>query len=307
MATSTSSTPTPTPAVVSPTINRPIANPDAPLSERYAAVQARIAAAARRAGNQPADIMLVAVTKYAEPDQIRELITLGHADFAENKVQQLIQRAAIIDEWIARHKAMPGVNWPRGISTGSPPVREPDALGPQPPAGHVRWHMIGHLQRNKARKVVELCRLVHSVDSLRLAEEIQLIAARREKPVEVLLQVNTSGEPSKFGCAIGAAIHLAEQIETMVQVRVRGLMTMAPHSPKPEAARATFARCRELFLEIRDSGLVNPQFNILSMGMSGDFEVAIDEGSNLVRVGSALFGEPKPEMLDDDDTDGATD
>src|SRR5262249_42881544 len=96
-----------------------------------------------------------------------------------------------------------------------------------------------------------------------------------------------------------------ERIETMIQVRVRGLMTMAPYSEKPEDARATFGRCRELFYEIRDSGAVNPQFNILSMGMSGDFEVAIEEGANLVRVGTALFGEPKPGTVDEDDKDGS--
>jgi pyridoxal phosphate enzyme (YggS family) len=143
------------------------------------------------------------------------------------------------------------------------------------------------------------------VDSLRLAEELQLIAAKREKPVEVLLQVNCSGEASKHGCAIGATIHLAEQIETMIQVKLRGLMTMAPYSTNPEASRRTFARCRELYAEVRESGAVGPDFNILSMGMSGDFEVGIEEGANLVRVGSALFGEPKPGMVEDDDRETA--
>lgn len=263
------------------------------LRERYAAVKQRIAAAAKRAGTDPNRIVLIAVTKFAEPDQIRELIKLGHADFAENKVQQLIQRATIIDEWMGRQKAMQAAA--RGASTA--------ASLPQ-----VRWHMIGHLQRNKARKVVELCRLIHSMDSLRLGEELQAIAAKREKPVEVLLQVNCSGEASKYGCAIGAAIHLIEQIETTIQVRVRGLMTMAPHSANPEDSRETFIRCRELFKEIRDSGVVGERpagakFDILSMGMSGDFDVAIEEGANMVRVGSALFGEPRPGTVDDDERD----
>jgi PLP dependent protein len=271
------------------------------LRDRYQAVRQRIAAAAKRSGRRAESVLLVAVTKNAEPDQIRELIRLGQTDFAENRVQQLIQRAPMLDEWLARHRSMPGVQWPRASGTAA---GAPDALGAEAPAGTIRWHMIGHLQRNKARKVVELCRLIHSVDSLRLAEEIQLIAAKREKPVEVLLQVNCSGETSKYGCAIGAAIHLAEQIETMIQVRLRGLMTMAPYSENPEEARATFARARELFTEIRDSGVVNPQFNILSMGMSGDFEVAIEEGANLVRVGSALFGEPRPGQADEDDREG---
>jgi pyridoxal phosphate enzyme (YggS family) len=272
---------------------------DPSLRDRYLAVKERIAKAAKRSGRDASGIVLVAVSKYAEPDQIRELIKLGHSDFGENKVQQLIQRAPMIDEWLARHRAMPGVNLPR--AAGSDVLGGGAAAG----AGQVRWHMIGHLQRNKARKVVELCRLIHSVDSLRLVEELQLIAAKREKPVEILLQVNCSGEASKFGCAIGATIHLAEQVETMIQVKLRGLMTMAPYSSNPEDSRKTFVRCRELFTEVRESGVVSGDFNILSMGMSGDFEVGIEEGANLVRVGTALFGEPKPGMVEDEDRETA--
>jgi pyridoxal phosphate enzyme (YggS family) len=289
---------TPQPAPV------PTTSPEPSLHDRYAAVKDRIASAAQKAGRDPASIMLVAVTKYAEPDQIRDLIQLGHVDFAENRVQQLIQRAAIIGEWLGRVRSMPGVG--PGRATGGAADMLPQvagAKGATHPSPQVRWHMIGHLQRNKARKVVELCRLIHSVDSLRLAEELQLIAQKREQPIEVLLQVNCSGEESKFGCAIGAAVHLAEQIETMIQVKLRGMMTMAPLSSKPDDARRTFKRCRELFDDIRDSGVVNPAFNILSMGMSSDFETAIAEGANLVRVGTALFGEPKPGMIEDDKND----
>lgn len=260
------------------------------LRERYAAVKDRIAAAAKKSGRDPASIMLVAVTKHAEPDQIRDLYQLGHRDFGENRVQQLTQRAVLIGEWLQRMKAMPGAR--------------PAAPSTPTPADGIRWHMIGHLQRNKARKVVELCRLIHSVDSLRLAEELQLIASKREHPTEVLLQVNCSGEEAKHGCAIGAAIHLAEQIETMIQLKLRGVMTMAPLSDKPDDARRAFRRCRELFIDIRDSGVVSPAFNILSMGMSGDFEIAIEEGSNLVRVGTALFGEGAAGQGDEDSEDG---
>jgi PLP dependent protein len=110
----------------------------------------------------------------------------------------------------------------------------------------------------------------------------------------VLLQVNCSGEEQKYGCAPAAAVHLAEQIETMVHVQLRGVMTMAAHAEDPEHTRATFARCRELFEEVRDSGVVPARFNILSMGMSGDYEIAIEEGSNMVRVGTALFGPARP-------------
>jgi PLP dependent protein len=245
------------------------------LKARYDSVRQRIAAAATRAGQDPASVVLVAVTKFAELDQIRTLLQLGHRDFGENRVQNLIQQAAMVDEFLVRQRIAHTVAAARGEI-------EP-----------VRWHMIGHLQRNKAKKAVEICRLIHSVDSLRLAEEIQALVSKREEPVDVLVQVNCSGEASKFGCPLPAAAHLAEQIDTMLQVRVRGLMTMAPLSENPEDARLTFRRCRELFEEIRKSGLSDGKFNILSMGMSGDFEVGIEEGANLVRVGSAIFGEPR--------------
>jgi pyridoxal phosphate enzyme (YggS family) len=164
----------------------------------------------------------------------------------------------------------------------------------------VRWHMIGHVQRNKSRKIIDFVRLVHSVDSLRLAEELQAVAVRREMVVEVLIQVNCSGEDGKFGCPLPAVPALAEQIETMMNLKVRGLMTMAPYSTKPDDARMVFSRCRDLYEEMRTDGFGEGRFNLLSMGMSGDYEVAIEEGSNIVRVGSAIFGEP-PAGADVDD------
>lgn len=277
----------------------------ASLKDRYAQVQERIASAAAKSGRKADQIMLVAVTKTAEPDQIRELIQMGHQDFAENRVQQLLQKAAIIDEWMARHKTMTNVPWARGaaeqmLGTQGTPGAQAATLNP------VRWHMIGHLQRNKAKKVIETCRLIHSVDTLRLAEEVQQVAVKRDRPVDVLLQVNCSNEAQKYGCAIAAAFHLAEQLETMLNVRLRGMMTMAAQSEKAEDARGTFERCRELFEEIRDSGTVSPHFNILSMGMSSDFEIAIQEGANMVRVGSAIFGSGAPaghEAPEEEDAD----
>jgi pyridoxal phosphate enzyme (YggS family) len=256
------------------------------LRERYESVRDRVAAAARSAGRAPESIVLVAVSKYSGADQIRELINLGHRDFGENHAQQLTQRATMMAEWLQRQK---------GIIV--PPVRTP---APGSPAsivaatGGIRWHMVGHLQRNKVRKVLEVTRLIHSVDTLRVGEEIQQAATRLEQTVDLLLQVNCSGEKSKFGCSIPAALHLAEQLDTMVGVRVRGLMTMAPHSDNPEDSRATFARCRDLFEEALKAGIGGPHLNILSMGMSGDFEVAISEGANMVRVGSTIFGPPAP-------------
>ncbi len=263
------------------------------LRARYRSVLARIAEAARAAGGgrKPEDIVLVAVTKHAEPDQIRALMRLGHRDFGENRVQHLIQRAAMVEEFLSRQRVLPHAREESAARSGGGG------------ADLVRWHMIGHLQRNKVRKAVEFCRLIQSVDSLRLAEEIQQVAVKRERPVDVLVQVNCAGEATKFGCPLPAALHLAEQIDTMVFVRVRGLMTMAPLIEDPaasrRAARDCFARCRELFEEIRTAGLAEGRFNILSMGMSADFELAIAEGANMVRVGSAIFGEPRHPIPDE--------
>jgi pyridoxal phosphate enzyme (YggS family) len=259
------------------------------LEIRYADVRRRIAEAARKAGRSPDEVALVAVTKFAETDQIRELINFGHRDFGENRVQNLLHRVPMIAEYMDRR---------RRLAHAVPPAsRRPESQET------VRWHMIGHLQRNKAKKAVELCRLIHSVDSLRLAEEIQSAAAKRDEPVEVLIQVNCSGEKTKFGCPPPAARHLAEQIDTMVTVRVRGVMTMAALEADKAEVRDTFARCREIFEEIRKTGVGDGRFNILSMGMTNDFEAAIAEGSNLVRIGTAIFGEPRAGLTDADDED----
>jgi PLP dependent protein len=276
------------------------------LQERYEDVRGRIAAAAKRSGRSASDVMLVAVTKYAEPEQIRGLMNLGHRDFGENRVQHLVQQAAMVEEYLSRHRVLPHAAGERAGSGDAGSLLAAGAARGTGPGGEapMRWHMIGHLQRNKVKKAVEFCRLIHSVDSLRVAEEIQQVALKREEPVNVLVQVNCSGERSKFGCPVPAALHLADQIDTMTYVRVRGLMTMAPYSDNPEKARPTFVRCRELFEEIRKTGVGDGQFNILSMGMSGDYEVAIAEGANIVRVGSAIFGERtggEPEIVVEDD------
>jgi len=269
------------------------ASPGTTLRQRYDDVRQRLDRAARRDGRRGSDIVLVAVTKFASFDQIRDLIELGHVDFGENRVQQLVQRSAQVDEFLQRARQL-------GTSRMS-----------KVPAA-VRWHVIGTLQRNKVRKVLPLVRLIHSVDSLRLAEEIQAAAGRRDESLEILIQVNTSGEKSKHGVAPAAVRHLIEQIDTMVNLKVRGLMTMAPlpaaspapapgctpapgRSPgcTPEDARPTFQRCRELFDDICKSSVADDAFNLLSMGMSGDFEVAIECGANVVRVGTAIFGAPE--------------
>lgn len=240
------------------------------LEERYLALKQDVADAARSAGRRPEEIHVVLVSKYGTPEQIRELVELGHRHFGEGRTQQLEQRAPMIREWLVRRRDA-------GLDD---PAIDPDS---------VRWHMVGHLQRNKVRKTVEHARLIHGVDSLRLAEEIQSVAARQERPIELLLQVNTSGEKQKHGVAPPAVRHLVDQIDTMVNVSVRGLMCMAENTEDQSRIRAAFERCRELFDEIRSLGGGGEDFDILSMGMSGDYRLAIECGSNCIRVGRAVF------------------
>lgn len=245
------------------------------IRERYDDVKRRIGEAAKRSGRSGSDVILVAVTKTASIDQIRELVSLGAADLGENRVQQLQQRAALVDEFLARR---------RDSSAGA-------GVGSQGPK-QVRWHMIGSLQRNKIKKAIELVRLIHSVDNLRLAEDLQVAADKRERPVDVLVEVNISGEKSKHGIAPAAAKHLVEMIDTMLSLKPRGLMCMAPLTQDMGLVRSVFDRCRELFEDIRRAGAGGDRFDILSMGMSGDYETAIECGSNMVRIGSAIFGAP---------------
>lgn len=281
------------------------------IEARYSEVCDRVAAAAKKSGRRPEDVLIVAVSKSAEPEQIRALIELGHRDFGENRVQQLMQRAALVDEYFSRVRVMSHTRKVHADEAANNLFRSNpgrDLIPTAPVDGNqrpVRWHMIGHLQRNKARKVAEFTRLIHSVDSLRLVEELQQIALRRDQVIEVLVQVNCSGEPQKSGCAVPAALPLAEQIDSMINVKVRGLMTMAAETADPEQTRSTFARCRDLFEEIRSHRLSEGRFNILSMGMSNDFEVAISEGANMVRIGSAIFGSGK--AAPDDEREAAED
>ncbi|WP_432797603.1 YggS family pyridoxal phosphate-dependent enzyme [Poriferisphaera sp. WC338] len=249
------------------------------LRDAYDQINERIDQAARRSGRKGKDIVMVAVTKNATPDQIRTLVEMGHADLGENRVQQLTQRAPQLNEFLARKKTL-------------------SRAAPQSSLGipdQVRWHMIGHLQRNKVKQVAPLTALIHSVDSLRLAEELHNYAARADRIVDILIQVNSSGEEQKFGVAAPAVLHLAEQIETMMHLRLRGIMTMAPYSDNPEDSRPVFSRTADIFEDLQKEKLGGGNCNVLSMGMSGDFEVAIEEGANVVRIGRALFGSPPPE------------
>jgi pyridoxal phosphate enzyme (YggS family) len=239
-----------------------------PLGEKLEQVKERINAACVRAKRDPSEVTLIAVTKTAAPEQIREILQLGVGDLGESRVQVLQQRAAQVNEFFARQKAHDG--------EGLPPK--------------LRWHMIGHLQRNKVKPILPLISLIHSVDSLRLAEELDNHAAKAGKKIPVLMQVNASEETQKFGVAVGASVHLAEQVASMENLQFVGLMTMAALDAGEKASRAAFARTREIFEEMKWHKIGGTGLRHLSMGMSNDFEAAIEEGATLIRVGTLLFG-----------------
>jgi len=250
-----------------------------PLAERLDEIKQRIAAAAAKAGRDPREITLVAVSKNAAPEQIRELLGLGVTDLGENRVQQLVMRAGQIAEFLQRRQIH---------GDGTAPLK-------------IRWHMIGHLQRNKVKQALPVIAMVHSVDSLRVAEELDVQAAKINHKVPVLLQLNASEEPSKYGVAVGAAVHLAEQIDSMPNLQMAGLMTMAALDAAPERIRRTFARTREVFEEMKWHKIGGANLRHLSMGMSHDFELAIAEGATLVRIGTALFGGKASELQSEDE------
>lgn len=235
------------------------------IADRIKRVKDTINSACVGAGRDPTAIKLVIVTKSAELDAVKEVIRLGYADLGENRVQQLKRIWAQVDEFLQH---------PNG---GSSLARK------------VSWHMIGHLQRNKVRQVLPIASLIHSVDTLRLAEEIDASAAKLNLCPEVLVQVNTSNEPQKYGVPVGAATHLAEQVMTLPNLKLVGLMTMAPLTHNKEVVRGCFARARELFIEMKGEKIVGPEFTQLSMGMSSDYEVAVEEGATILRIGSAIF------------------
>ena len=246
-----------------------------PLSEKLDEVRDKIAAAAAKAKREPGEVTLVAVTKTAAPEQIREIVQLGVSDLGESRVQVLTQRAAQMNEQLQRRMTVGGGATGASAESAAKPVR---------------WHMIGHLQRNKVKAVLPLVSLVHSIDSLRLAEEIDAQAAKVNRKVPVLMQVNAGEEPQKHGVAVGAAVHLAEQIDSMPNLQLVGLMTMAPLEESESKVRQAFSRTREIFEELRWHKIGGAGLRHLSMGMSNDFEMAIAEGATMVRIGTLLFG-----------------
>jgi hypothetical protein len=228
------------------------------IAANIARLHEAIASAARRAGRDPRDIHLMAVTKTAPPERIREAYDAGLRLFGENRVQEFARKADGL----------------RGLA-------------------EAEWHMIGHLQSNKAVKAAELFAHVDSVDSLRLAQKLNATASQLGKKLSVLIEINIGGEQVKNGVAPDSAEleHLLTAVPEFSSLEFRGLMTVPPYNDDPERSRRYFRKMRELFNQISQRNLASVRMDILSMGMSHDFEIAIEEGSSCVRIGTAIFGE----------------
>lgn len=224
------------------------------VCENYLAVEEKVKEACRRAGRSRDEVTLIAVSKTKPMSMIEELLPLGVVDFGENKVQELT----------AKEEALPS---------------------------HIRWHMIGHLQRNKVKYIVDKAFLIHSVDSLRLAEAISQEAGKKNVTANILIEVNVAGEDSKFGVLPEETAALAESISKLPNISVKGLMTIAPFVENAEENREVFRNLRKLSVDIEEKKFNNVTMAVLSMGMTGDYEVAIEEGATMVRVGTGIFGE----------------
>lgn len=224
------------------------------ISENIEAVRARIAEACGRSSRDPADVVLCPASKTRTPEEVREAIAAGVRVFGENYVQEFLEKYEVLGD-------------------------------------ECSWHMIGHLQRNKVRRIVGKVSLIQSVDSIDLARTIEKEAERAGISVDVLLEVNVAGEESKWGFAPNETLEAARTVGSMPHVNVKGLMTSAPYTEDPESNRMHFRSLKRLFDEIGDAGLDGVSAEILSMGMSGDYEVAVEEGSTMVRIGTAIFGE----------------
>lgn len=235
------------------------------IADKLKVVQDTVANTCARVGRDENSVKIIVVTKTASSLAIQDVVRQGFIELGENRVQHLKQVADETAAFLADHQDDP--NMP----------------------SKVYWHMIGHLQRNKVKQTLQLCELIHSVDTLRLAEEINTHAHKMGVHANILLQVNCSGENQKYGAPVGAAIHLAEQFSTMSNLRLLGLMTMAPLTKDKGQVRACFSRAREIFEEIRGEGVTSSKFKHLSMGMSQDYEIAIEEGATMLRIGSAIF------------------
>lgn len=224
------------------------------IKENLDQVQDNINKACERAGRNSSDVTLIAVSKTKPVSMLMDAYEYGCREFGENKVQELVDK----------YEVMPK---------------------------DIKWHMIGHLQRNKVKYIVDKVALIHSVDSLKLAQEISKEALKKQVQVSILIEVNVAGEDTKFGVKPGDTEALVREIATLPGVRIQGLMTIAPYVDDPEGNRQYFEELKQLSVDINHKNIDNVNMNVLSMGMTGDYMVAIEEGASFVRVGTGIFGE----------------
>lgn len=204
-------------------------------------------------GRNPEDITLIAVSKTIDTERINYAVDCGISNLGENKVQEIMDK----------HESV---------------------------AKNVKWHLIGHLQTNKVKYIIDKVELIHSVDSIKLAEEISKRAEKYNITKDVLVQINVAEEESKFGISLDEAVNFVKSISGFDNIRIKGLMTIAPYSENPEGVRLVFRQLREKFDELSQMDLPNTDMKYLSMGMSNDYRIAIEEGSNMIRIGTAIFG-----------------
>ena len=224
------------------------------LEENLKKVEANIQAACERCGRKREEVTLIAVSKTKPVSMLKEVYDCGIRDFGENKVQELTEKYDQLPE-------------------------------------DMKWHMIGHLQRNKIKYIIRKTELIHSVDSLRLAEAIEAESAKKDCITDILLEVNVAQEESKFGFSSEELLKEIDRFADFPHIRVKGLMTIAPYVEKPEENRIYFAKLKQLSVDITAKKVNNVTMSIFSMGMTNDYEVAIEEGATLVRVGTGIFGE----------------
>lgn len=224
------------------------------LKENLEIVRKNIQAACKKAGREPSEVTLIAVSKTKPAEMLEEIYHCGIRDFGENKVQELKDKMQILPE-------------------------------------DIKWHMIGHLQTNKIKYIIGKTALIHSVDSLHLAKAISDQAVKHQVTADILIEVNIAEEESKFGIHKEDTIKLIREAALLPGIRIRGLMTIAPYVSDPEDNRGYFRQIRELSVDITSQNIDNVCMDILSMGMTGDYQVAIEEGATMVRVGTGIFGE----------------
>lgn len=233
----------------------------------------RIEEACKRSHRSKEEVVLIAVSKTKPITMLKEAYNAGIREFGENKVQELCDKDEKVKSFL------------RDNQTEFPTAQTANL------SHEINWHMIGHLQRNKVKYIIDKVKLIHSVDSLRLAEQINIEAKKKGVIVDILIEINIADEESKFGVKPSEAEALIREISSLSSIRVKGLMTVAPYTENAEENRSFFKKMHQLYVDINEKNIDNVTMKILSMGMTGDYEVAIEEGSTMVRVGTGIFGE----------------